>query len=249
MWPRWRGTGIWSDGPDDGHNGVGNLVFKRRTPRTYFEAVSESFYPKGGWRRASRYIIHRLRRLPDPAHKISRGIAAGVFTSFTPFFGLHFVISAVLAWILRANILAALLATFVGNPLTFPLIAAISMEIGSFILGERTLPLHLVPVSFSAAANDLWHNFVALFTTDTAHWDGLFRFWDRVFLPYLVGSLGPGLIAGIASYFLANPVIAAYQKARVARLKKRFAKRRERAISRRIEQEKAEVISKRAAAE
>lgn len=249
MWPRWSGTGIWSDVPDEGRSGVGNLVFKRRTPRTYFEAVSESFYPRGGWRRASRYIVHRLRRLPDPAHKISRGIAAGVFTSFTPFFGLHFLISAVLAWVLRANILAALLATFVGNPLTFPIIAAISMEIGSFILGDRTLPLHLVPVSFSAAANDLWHNFVALFTADTAHWDGLARFWDRVFLPYLVGSIGPGLVAAFASYFLANPLIAAYQKARLARLKKRFAKRRERAISRRIEQEKAEVISKRAAAE
>lgn len=211
--------------------------------------VSQSFYPRGGWRRASRYIVHRLRRLPDPAHKISRGIAAGVFTSFTPFFGMHFVFSAALAWIMRGNVLAALLATFVGNPLTFPLIAAVSMEFGSFILGERTLPLPLVLGSFSDAANDLWRNFVAMFTADTAHWDGLFRFWDRVFLPYLVGSLAPGLVAAIASYFLANPLIAAYQKARLARLKKRFAKRRERAISRRIEQEKAEVISKRAAAE
>ncbi|MEM7718764.1 MAG: DUF2062 domain-containing protein [Pseudomonadota bacterium] len=211
--------------------------------------VSESFYPKGGWRRASQYVVHRLRRLPDPAHKISRGIAAGVFTSFTPFFGLHFIVSAALAWVMRANILAALLATFVGNPLTFPIIAAISMEIGSFILGVRPLPLQLVLGSFSDAANDLWRNFVAIFTTDTIQWAGLVRFWDRVFLPYLVGGFLPGLVAAFASYFLANPVILAYQKARVARLKKKFAKRRERAISRRIEQEKAEVVSKRAAAE
>ncbi len=225
------------------------MVFKRRTPRTYFEVVSESFYPRGGWRRASQYIVHRLRRLPDPAHKISRGIAVGVFTSFTPFFGLHFLLSAVLAWAIRGNVLAALLATFVGNPLTFPLIAAVSMEIGGFILGERPLPLPLVLGSFSEAANDLWRNFVAIFTDDRTDWQGLYRFSDRVFLPYLVGSILPGLAAAIASYFLANPVIAAYQKARVARLKKKFAKRRERAISRRIEQEKKEVISKRAAAE
>ncbi len=225
------------------------MVFKRRTPRTYFEVVSESFYPRGGWRRASQYIVHRLRRLPDPAHKISRGIAAGVFTSFTPFFGLHFLISAALAWAMRGNVLAALLATFAGNPLTFPLIAAVSMEMGGFILGERPLPLPLVLASFSEAANDLWRNFVAIFTDDRADWQGLLRFGDRVFLPYLVGGFLPGLAAGIASYFLANPVIVAYQKARVARLKKKFAKRRERAISRRIEQEKKEVISKRAAAE
>ncbi len=225
------------------------MVFKRRTPRTYFEVVSESLYPRGGWRRASQYIVHRLRRLPDPAHKISRGIAAGVFTSFTPFFGLHFLISAGLAWAMRGNVLAALLATFFGNPLTFPLIAAVSMEVGGFILGERPLPLPLVLSSFSEAANDLWRNFVAVFTDDQTQWQGLARFWDRVFVPYLVGGFLPGLAAGIASYLLANPLIVAYQKARVARLKKKFAKRRERAISRRIEQEKKEVISKRAAAE
>ena len=249
MWLPWSGTEIWSVGPERGPSGVGRLVFKRRTPRTYFEYVSESFYPKGGWRRASQYVVHRLRRLPDPSHKISRGIAAGVFTSFTPFFGLHFIFSAAIAWVLRGNILAALLATFVGNPITFPIIAAISMEIGSHILGVRPLPLPLVLGSFSEAANDLWHNFVAIFTEDTTHWTGLSRFWDRVFLPYMVGGFFPGIVAGVASYFLANPVIAAYQKARLARLKKKFAKRRERAISRRIEQEKAEVISKRTATE
>lgn len=242
-------TGIWSVGPEAGQSGVGKLVFKRRTPRTYFEVVSESFYPKGGWRRATQYIVHRVRRLPDPAHKISRGIAAGVFTSFTPFFGMHFLIAGLIAWVMRGNILASLLATFAGNPLTFPLIAAVSLEIGGLILGERPLPLPLVWGAFTGAADDLWNNFVAIFTTDVAHWSGLYRFWDRVFFPYLVGGIIPGVAAGLASYFLANPVIAAYQKARVSRLKKKFAKRRERAISRRIEQEKREVISKRAAAE
>jgi hypothetical protein len=116
-------------------------------------------------------------------------------------------------------------------------------------MGERPLPLPLIFGSFSDAATDLWRNFVAIFTADTAHWLGLAHFWDRVFFPYLVGGFLPGLAAGIAAYFLANPLIAAYQKARLARLKKKFAKRRERVISRRIEKEKAEAVSKRAAAE
>lgn len=225
------------------------MVFKRRTPRTYFEVFSESLYPRGGWRRASQYIVHRVRRLPDPAHKISRGIAAGVFASFTPFFGMHFVIAGFLAWAMRGNFVAALLATFVGNPLTFPLIAAVSMEIGSLILNQPTLPLPSVWSSFAHASNDLWHNLLAIFTSQTARWGGLNVFFDRVFLPYLVGCIGPGIAAAIASYVLANPVIAAYQKARLSRLKKKFAKKRERVISRRIEAQKAEVVSKRAAAE
>jgi uncharacterized protein (DUF2062 family) len=223
------------------------LVFKRRTPRTYFEFVTESFYPKGGWRRATRYVAYRLRRLPDPAHKISRGIAAGVFVSFTPLFGFHFVAAAAIAWALRGNLVASLLGTFFGNPLTFPLIAAVSMELGSYLLGQQGYPLHLVLSAFQDAGEDLWWNMIAIFTDRTAHWDGLGRFFDRVFLPYLVGGLLPGFGCAIASYLLANPLIAAYQKARVARMKKRFAKKRERAISRRIEAEKAEVISKRTA--
>ena len=53
-------------------------MFKRRNPRSYASAIGRALYPRGGWRRATRYIGYRLRRLPDPAHKISRGIACGV---------------------------------------------------------------------------------------------------------------------------------------------------------------------------
>lgn len=223
------------------------MVFKRRKPRTYVEIVSESFYPRGGWRRAMRYVAHRLRRLPDPAHKISRGIAAGVFTSFTPFFGLHFLIAAGLAVLMRGNVIAALLGTFIGNPLTFPLIAAVSMELGSWMLGHPGIPLPLVLTSFSHASLDLWQNFIAIFTDAPVRWDGLGLFWRRVFLPYAVGGIVPGVVAGVAAYVLANPIIAAYQKARVARLKKRFAKKREKVRSRRMEM--AEPGDKRTAAE
>ena len=209
------------------------MVFKRRKPRTYVEIVSESLYPRGGWRRALRYVAHRLQRLPDPSHKISRGIAAGVFTSFTPFFGLHFFIAAFLTMLMRGNILASLLATFFGNPLTFPLIAAVSMELGSWILGHPGVPLPVVLTAFTEASLAIWHNFLAIFTSETANWRGLGLFWERVFLPYLVGGILPGIACAVAAYILADPIIAAYQKARVARLKKRFAKRRERVISRR----------------
>ena len=209
------------------------MVFKRRKPRTYVEIFSESLYPRGGWRRALRYVAHRLQRLPDPSHKISRGIAAGVFVSFTPLFGMHFFIAAFLAAIMRGNILASLLATFFGNPLTFPLIAAVSMELGSWMLGHPGVPLPIVLNAFTEASLAIWHNFLAIFTPETTNWRGLGLFWERVFLPYLVGGIIPGLACAVAAYILADPIIAAYQKARVARLKKRFAKRRERVISRR----------------
>lgn len=219
------------------------MVFKRRNPRTYLEAFRESFYPKGGWRRAVQYIVHRVRRLPDPAHKIARGIGAGVFTCFTPFFGLHFLVAAVLAWVIRGNMMAALLATFFGNPLTFPIIAAVCMELGAFLLGRPPIPLPEVATAFSDAALDLWRNFMAIFTSAPTAWGGLSGFYDKFFFPYLVGGLIPGLTMGIVFYFLSNPVINAYQKARVARLKKKFAKKREKVEAMRKSQLAASTIS------
>lgn len=202
------------------------MVFKRRTPRSYTQTVAETFYPRGGWSRASRYIGHRLQRLPDPAYKISRGVAAGVFVCFTPFYGFHFLLSALVAWVIRGNILAALLATFFGNPFTFPLIAALSLEIGSWMLGQPMVPIYRVFGAFSEAAGELWRNFTAIFTPEEAEWGRLGVFFQRIFLPYLVGGLVPGLVAGTAAFFLSKPIISAYQKARD---KRRLARQEKRA--------------------
>ena len=211
------------------------MVFKRRTPRTYVQAFVQALYPRGGWRRAVQYLGHRMRRLPDPAHKISRGIAVGVFTCFTPFFGMHFFIAGWLAWVVRGNVMAALMATFFGNPLTFPFIVAVSMELGAFLLGRPPIPLQDVVPAFSEAAVELWQNLMAMFTADRTAWGSLSGFWHRYFLPYLIGGIIPGVVFGTAGYFLSNPILNAYQKARVARLKKKFAKKREKAEARRAE--------------
>ena len=201
-------------------------MFKRRTPRSYTQTIARWFYPQGGWARACRYIVHRLRRLPDPAHKISRGIAAGVFVSFTPFYGLHFVTAVIFAYLIGGNILASLLATFVGNPITFPIIATLAVELGTWMLGFPRVPPQEILLGFSLASVELWGNFAAIFTPETAHWSHTGRFFTRIFLPYLVGGLIPGFFAGLAAYLLANPVIASYQRGRINRVRQRFEARR-----------------------
>lgn len=213
-------------------------MFKRRDPRNLLARTGRLLWPRGGWFRALTYVAHRVRRLPDPAYKISRGIAAGVFTCFTPLFGLHFLISAGLAWIMGGNVLAALLATFFGNPVTFPIIAGMSVELGNRMLGREThVPLWQVFDSFSRVSIELWLNLKAVFTSRTVRWTNLEGFFDNVFLPYLVGGLIPGIVAGIAAYMLSRPIIGAYQKSRTARLKARVAKRREQMEERRAEKE------------
>jgi len=203
------------------------VVFKRRNQRTWMQVIADGIYPKGGWRRAASYVFHRLRRLPDPPHKIARGIAVGVFVSFTPFFGFHFVLASLLAMIMQGNILASLLATFFGNPLTFPIIATVSLELGSWMLGtEGGVPFPHVVAAFSRATVELWWNFTAMFTDEITAWHRMSDFLHGVFLPYLAGGILPGTVSGVVAYMLALPAVSAYQKRRVKRLQARYQKRR-----------------------
>lgn len=202
------------------------MVFKRRDKRPIWKIVAEFFYPRGGWLRAARYVRHRLHRLPDPPHKISRGIWAGVFTTFTPFYGLHFFIAAFIAFVMQGNIIAALLATFFGNPLTYVPIAVVALSTGHWLLGTEFDPEHVersLGGKFADAGHDLWHNIKALYTGTEPDWRGLSVFFDEVFFPYMIGGILPGIITATICYYIAVPVIRVYQNRRKGRIKAKFA--------------------------
>ena len=112
------------------------MVFKRREKLGIGQRIKTFLYPRGGWLRAFEYVKLRLRRLPDPPEKIARGIWAGVFAAFTPFYGFHFIFAGALAFFMRGNILASLLATFFGTPLTYVPIGVISLQTGHWLLGQ-----------------------------------------------------------------------------------------------------------------
>lgn len=206
-------------------------MFRRRDYRPWYRVILEVLWPRGGWLRAAQYVQHRMRRLPGTPEQIARGVFAGAVTVFTPFFGLHFVIAALLARVMRGSILAALLATFIGNPLTYVPIGIMSLQLGHFMLGSRTTTNVDGGIfrRFNNAASDLWHNFRAIFTPETANWHELQVFWDTVVWPWTVGGIIPGLISATVCYYLTVPVIRAYQKSRAARLRKKMDKLRKQA--------------------
>ncbi|MEL6960395.1 MAG: DUF2062 domain-containing protein [Pseudomonadota bacterium] len=210
------------------------MVFRRRDRRPIWRVLLELIWPRGGWGRAAQYVKHRVRRLPDTPEKIARGIWAGVFTTFTPFYGLHFLVSAVIAMIMRGNILAALMATFFGNPLTYVPIAYASLTTGHWLLGTR-LDRNLldgpdgqefcgIGCQFGNAFEDLWHNLLAIFTHEKMDWSGLLRFNQEVFYPYLVGGILPGIVAATICYYLSVPLITAYQNRRRKILRAKLSK-------------------------
>ncbi|HEU0222394.1 MAG TPA: DUF2062 domain-containing protein, partial [Paracoccaceae bacterium] len=118
----------------------------------------KGFLPRKGWRRGFEYLGHRVKRLPDTPHRIALGFALGALVSFSPFFGFHFLYAALLAWIFRGNIIAGLIGTVVGNPFTFPAIAAGSLGLGRWILGGRQSAMDFKEIAhaFGEAFGGLW---------------------------------------------------------------------------------------------
>lgn len=182
------------------------MIFKRRQKRSFARKVRDVFVPRKGWRRGFEYIGQRLKRLPDSPHNISLGFACGVFASFTPFFGVHFILAALAAWALRANILASAFGTMVGNPLTIPLIATLSLKIGDWILYSQDMS-QTRPFTMAIVFEEPSY------------------FWREILLPYTVGGVGPAILCSFVAYTLLFGIIGSYQMRKRARLKKAAAKR------------------------
>jgi uncharacterized protein (DUF2062 family) len=85
----------------------------------------------------------------SPPEVVAASFAIGVAISFTPLFGLHWIMALIIAVILRLNKVDILLGTLVVNPLTLPAVAAVAIPIGRFLLRARReaiahLPWHEV---------------------------------------------------------------------------------------------------------
>lgn len=201
--------------------------------------------PRTGWIRAIGYMGHRLRRLPDRPGKVALGLAAGVFISFSPLFGFHIAAAAALAWLIGGNVVAAMIGTFFGNPVTFPLIATTSLWFGRKVLGighssETMTDFELVAFAFAKAFLGVWQTMKSLVTDGPAAWGMLGSFFEELFLPYLVGGIVPGLVAAGLTFFISRPLVTAYQKRRREKVRLRIAKRETRA---RLAAEKAALKS------
>lgn len=180
------------------------MLFKKRNDTTMGERLRLAMWPRRSWARSSEYYVKRVLRLSATPYSIAMGTACGAFVSMTPLIGFHFILAFVLAGLLRCNLVAAGIGTFVGNPFTFPIIWVSTYRAGRFMLhGE-------VDATHGAIQQALRHH------TLTELWP--------VMKPMLAGSLPIGLIAGAVVYLLTYNAVAAYQLAR----RERFAARHER---------------------
>ncbi len=195
-----------------------SMLFRRRTPPGIGEKFRVWIWPRRSWVRSSRYVSKRIFRLTGSPHTIAAGVAAGVFASFTPFMGLHFLIAFLVAYILAGNMIAAALGTFVGNPLTFPFIWASTFSFGRFLLQDHspaTAPFANLGQTMKHIGEATWRLDFAGISSAMA------EIWHPLLKPMLAGGIPLGFALGLAFYFatrrMANFVHAARQRKLIAK--------------------------------
>ena len=91
------------------------MLFRRRNTESFWTRLRVHAWPRTSWSRSSRYVVYRVSATP---HAVALGFAAGAFSAITPFLGTHIVMAIAIAWIIGGSLVAAVLGTFLGNPLT-----------------------------------------------------------------------------------------------------------------------------------
>ena len=142
-------------------------------------------------KRASLFYFLKLIRVKDSKDKLAIGFACGSMVSFSPFIGFHFFLAVIFAYILRGNIVASLIGTFVGNPFTFPFIWIFIYKVGNiFFKNDQNFSLELT--------------FQSLFD----------RGYD-ILIPMLIGSLIVSIPIWLISYYTVKFLILSFKKRKV----------------------------------
>jgi uncharacterized protein (DUF2062 family) len=182
------------------------VLFRRRKPDGFLERVRTYLWPRRSFSRSLQYFSKRILRLKATPHAVAAGVAAGVFASFFPL-GFHFIIAAIVCWMIAGNLVAAALGTVFGNPLTFPLLWGASWETGKLILHER-LPVHGPP----AHLGEMLHNL------------SLAQLWGPILKPMTIGAIPLGLIFGLVFYGITRWGMTAFREQRRKRLTEKAEK-------------------------
>jgi uncharacterized protein len=152
------------------------------------------YYPKFFLKRGERFIYFyklKLARLSATPYAISAGFACGSMVSFTPLLGLHFLLAIGISFLIRGNVIAALIGTFIGNPLTFPFIWSLIYNIGVYVTSENQQILN------SEISVDMILNQTYL-----------------IFIPMLIGGAILSLPIWLITFLIVYSFISSYKKSK-----------------------------------
>ena len=132
--------------------------------------------------RRLREFYRRFLSLKGEPRAIAMGMALGIFVGVTPTIPCHTILIIVLGLVLRQNITAAILGSFlISNPVTIPLFYVFEYKLGRLLLGYDD------PVPFP-----------------TAHYSlcDLITMGNHVLVPLLAGGVVFALFVAVPAYFI-----------------------------------------------
>ena len=170
--------------------------------QSWMHHLREYIWPSMGLLPFLRWTELRIKRERGAQHKVALGFAIGMFVSMFPIIGQMFV-SMVLGFLLGANVVVAVISSFIGNPWTFPFFWAWDYKLGNWILGVQNPPPFPETGEFMGMLShlgDVWWSF---------------------HFPTLVGAVPTGIVAAVLAYIFARVNIYSYHRARQAFLRQR----------------------------
>lgn len=185
-------------------------MFERRKKLGFGSKLLLFFWPAAGFRRAGRYMMHRLSRLPGTPYTLAAGFACGAAASFTPLVGFHFIFAAFLAWVIRADILASAIGTAVGNPWTFPFIWLWLYNLGNW-LGFGDKGVDVLELNFPQIFGKLVEACLNADFSTVADIAG------PVIWPMFMASIPTAVVVWVFCYFPLRRIVKSYQRARLER--------------------------------
>jgi uncharacterized protein (DUF2062 family) len=125
-------------------------------------------------------MLVRMRQLEGNPHYLALGMAVGIFVSITPIIPFQTLVAIALAFVVRGSKSAAVLGTWLSNPLTIPLVYFLNYKLGCALLGYQAVSDNIAFDSFS--------QLMAL---------GL-----EVTLAMMLGGVVIGAVLGLVAYFV-----------------------------------------------
>lgn len=144
-----------------------------------------------GLRRTTRYWRHRLVRLKDSNYSVAAGLAFGAAISFTPLPGAHIIGALALCFIFRANLIAGVLGTLVGNPWTLMPMWWFSYLVGKWTFIQLGYRVRNMPGHFE------WNEFMREVTHDPM----------RLLAPWVTGGFIVMILSWPIFYFIFHWII------------------------------------------
>ncbi len=156
-------------------------------------------------------LYFKLMRHPGTPESVGRGVAAGLFSAFMTPIG-QMPLALLLALSLRGAKGAALLSTWITNPLNMPVIYSIQCYLGGFIIGD--------PLSYELI-KQLVSNALHNPSMKTAGALG-----GELVVSFFVGGIILGLLSAILGYFCTTGLVRRYRARRVGRKALRMSRRK-----------------------